>query len=245
MPWKIGLIGTGNLAAFWAREITRNRENTIFVKGSNHDKTTAFCAHHGGQALQENSDVDLYLIAVQNDAIDHVIEELLTNRPVFVCAGFHRSKLPYIGYLYPLQSIHVNRMPRMEEVPFLIDAREELGKLGERFLSSIGATFHHVTTEKRVQSHLAAVFINNFGYFILKEGLKLGNKVLPTESFMPLLHKTVENALSMEDLQTGPARRNDRLMMEEQLQLLNTIDPSLADLYQHISQKIFQKHHEL
>jgi predicted short-subunit dehydrogenase-like oxidoreductase (DUF2520 family) len=245
MPWKIGLIGTGNLAAFWAREIIKHRETVVFVKGSNNEKTIAFGSQHACAALEENSDVDLYLIAVQNDAIDQVIAELPTHRPVFVCAGFHRSNLPHVGYLYPLQSIHVNRMPRIEEVPFLIDAREELGKLGEKFLSSIGATFHHVTTEERLHSHLAAVFINNFGYFILKEGLALGNKVLPTEMFLPLLHKTVENALSEEDLQTGPARRNDRLMMEEQLRMLDTIDASMADLYRHISQLIVQKYHEL
>ncbi|MFM7664766.1 MAG: DUF2520 domain-containing protein [Bacteroidota bacterium] len=245
MSWKIGLIGTGNLAAFWAREIRRNRENTLLIKGSNIEKTTAFCSQFEGEALQDKSDVDLYLIAVQNDAIDHVIAELPTHRPVFVCAGFHRSSLSHVGYLYPLQSIHVNRMPRMEEVPILIDASEELGKVGERFLSSIGATSHRVTTEERLHSHLAAVFINNFGYFILKEGFELGNKVLPTEMFLPLLHKTVENALSQEDLQTGPARRNDRLMMEEQLRMLDTIDASMANLYRHISQLIVQKHHEL
>ncbi|MFM7388950.1 MAG: DUF2520 domain-containing protein, partial [Bacteroidota bacterium] len=50
---------------------------------------------------------------------------------------------------------------------------------------------------------------------------------------------------SQEDLQTGPARRNDRLMMEEQLRMLDTIDASMVDLYRHISQLIVQKHHEL
>jgi hypothetical protein len=245
MPWKIGLIGTGNLAAFLAREITQDPQNNLFVKGSNHDKTKAFCALYACEVLQEHHGIDFYLVAVQNDAINHVIEELPTNRPVFVCAGFHRSNLPHIGYLYPLQSIHINRMPRLEEVPFLIDAREEQATLGARFLSSIGATAHLVTAEERLHSHLAAVFINNFGYFILKSGLELGAQKLAIETFFPLLQKTVENAAAHEDLQTGPARRNDRSMMEEQLQMMEAIDPSMAELYRHISQLIIQKHHEL
>jgi hypothetical protein len=245
MPWKIGLIGTGNLAAFLAREITQDPKNTLFVKGSNNDKTKAFMARYACEALHEHHEIDFYLIAVQNDVIDQIIAELPTHTSIFVCAGFHRCSLPHVGYLYPLQSIHLNRMPRIEDVPFLIDARGDQGKLGERFLSSIGATLQHVTAEQRLHSHLAAVFINNFGYFILKEGLALGNKALPKEMFLPLLHKTVENACSKEDLQTGPARRNDRLMMEEQLQMMEAIDPSMAELYRHICQLIIQKHHEL
>lgn len=245
MPWKIGLIGTGNLATFLVREITRNRETVLFVQGSNHEKTNAFCAQHACEVLQEHHGIDFYLVAVQNDAINHVIEELPTNRPVFVCAGFHRSNLPHIGYLYPLQTIHVNRMPRLEEVPFLIDARGEQATLGERFLSSIGATAHLVTAEERLHSHLAAVFINNFGYFILKSGLELGAQKLAVETFFPLLQKTVENAAAHEDLQTGPARRNDRSMMEEQHRMLDEMNPTMADLYRHISQLIVQKHHEL
>lgn len=245
MPWKIGLIGTGNLASFFAREISKDQGNQLYVKGSNEAKTASFCTVYSCEALQENRLVDFYLITVQNDAIDQVIAGLPKHLPIFIGAGFHRCPSEQVAYLYPLQSIHMNRMPPIQEVPFLIDAQKNNYVLGERFLASIGARYQHVTTEQRLRSHLAAVFINNFGYFILKAGLNIGSRELSPEWFHPLLKTTSANALLVSDLQTGPARRNDLAMMEEQRRMLEEFHPEWAALYDDISQLILRKYHEL
>ena len=35
MSWKIGLVGTGNVAAFWAINLTKATGASLYVKGSN------------------------------------------------------------------------------------------------------------------------------------------------------------------------------------------------------------------
>jgi len=245
MPWKIGLLGTGNLASFWAREITRDKGNRLYVKGSDAFKTGAFCRSYTSQPLVTPHSVDFYLVAVQNDAIDSVIRELPTSKPVFICAGFHQDASPHVGYLYPLQSLHKENLPDIREIPFLIDAKKPLRAVGEAFITSLNASFRNVTTEERLRCHLAAVFINNFGYCILKEGMQLIPGNIEPKMFEPILKNTLSNTLQTADLQTGPARRKDLLMMEKQVELLEKVDPRLVKLYRELSQFILQKYHEL
>jgi len=151
MPWKIGLIGTGNVASFWAHNLKGIVSAELFVRGSSPEKTGSFVTTHGLIELDAQA-VDVFLICVQDRNIASAITALPEHTPAFICAG--------------LFSIH--------------------------------------------PSHLAAVFINNFGYFLMKHGLSLAQAHnIPSSLFKPLINQTISNLLLDKDLQTGPARRND------------------------------------
>ena len=84
MSWKIGLVGTGNVAAFWAINLTKATGASLYVKGSNSAKTIEFSNTYGIDAEDENSGVDCYFVCVQDRNISEVIESLDVSIPVFI-----------------------------------------------------------------------------------------------------------------------------------------------------------------
>jgi len=245
MPWNVGLLGTGNLATLFAREIQKNGQYRLLVQGSTPEKTEAFCQIHRTEALEIPGPVDFFLVTVQNDRIDSVVAKLPQHIPIFICAGFHQSVCENVGYLYPLQSIHRACLPDIEQIPFLMDVPIAFRDLGRGFLESMGINIQIVTAEERRKCHMVAVLLNNFGYFLFKEGLQMTPPSLDPSLFTPLLQQTLTNALSNGDLQTGPARRNDQGMIQAQELLLGEHSPHLLPLYQLISEQIRKKYHEL
>jgi len=97
-------------------------------------------------------------------------------------------------------------------------------------------SYTEASEEARFAAHLAAVFINNFGYFTMKRGLSLAEtKDLPADLFKPIIEKTMANLFIQGDLQTGPARRNDlETIAKHQVKLSG----SSRELYDFISNSI-------
>ena len=245
MSWNVGLLGTGNLATLFAREIQKNDQHGLFVQGSTVEKTEDFCKIHGAFKLDAQSPVDFFLVTVQNDRIDSVVATLPPNIPIFICAGFHQSALENVGYLYPLQSIHRACLPEIEQIPFLLDVPSAFQDLGREFIERLGTNAHIVSSEERRMCHMAAVMLNNFGYYLFREGLQMVPPSLDVTLFTPLLQQTLKNALSNGDLQTGPARRNDQDMIQDQEQRISEHSPHLLGIYQLMSEQIRKKYHEL
>ena len=79
MPWKIGLIGTGNVASFWAHNLKGIDSVELFVRGSSPEKTRSFVTTHGLIELDTQA-VDVFLICVQ----DRNIEDMLRNYQTFL-----------------------------------------------------------------------------------------------------------------------------------------------------------------
>ena len=245
MPWKIGIIGTGNVASFWVKTLSKFPELDICVKGFTSSKTDFFIENQKVNPLKDNTEVDFFLLAVNNDAIDNVLQELPTKIPVFICAGFHATTLSHAGYMYPLQSIHLMDLPELKEVPFLVEFNADIAEIGRKFLAYIGAKYQETTTKNRQLAHTAAVFLNNFSYFICKEGFRLLPPDISKELFKPIVKKTFDNIFINKALQTGPARRKDIKMIQEQQEFLQLNHPEVAELYRTMTELIQQKYHEL
>jgi hypothetical protein len=245
MPWKIGIIGTGNVASFWVKALKNFPELEIFAKGHTLGDTDFFIKNQEVKPLNRNINIDFYLLAVTNDAIDMVLQELPPTIPVFICAGFHASTLPHVGYMYPLQSIHLNDLPELNDVPFLVEFNSLNAEIGQKFLNRIGAIYQETSTETRHLAHTAAVFLNNFAYYICTEGLRLVPPDLSKELLKPMVHKTFVNIFKNIDLQTGPARRKDIKMIQEQQEFLQLHRPEVAELYRTLSHLLQKKYNEL
>jgi hypothetical protein len=94
--------------------------------------------------------------------------------------------------------------------------------------------------EARFASHVAAVFINNFGYFVMNQGIAHARShQIPVNLFESLISKTTSNLLISKDLQTGPAKRNDVITMDKHKALLSG---STLALYEYLSTQIKNNH---
>ena len=222
MSWKIGIIGTGNVASFWTSNLRRHSAVEIKAKGSNKEKTESFCSLFKIETLSQDSQVDCYLICAQDRNVASIIENLDGDIPTFICAAAYdlkKAKGENFSILYPLQSIEAGNLPSFEEVPFLVENPSDI--LIE-FVKSFNLSYYHVNYQQRIAAHATAVFLNNFSYFINKQGLNYANsQELPLELFKPLIKKTFDNIFIDKDLQTGPAKRNDKETIKTHLGILS------------------------
>jgi predicted short-subunit dehydrogenase-like oxidoreductase (DUF2520 family) len=149
------------------------------------------------------------------------------------------------GVFYPLQSFSKYRNVDFSGIPICIEAHHaatllKLQQLAQRLSSSV----HQVNSEERKTLHLAAVFVNNFvnhfytiGYEIL-QGKKLDFNLLK-----PLILETAVKIDSMNPMeaQTGPARRNDQAVINDQLNMLHD-QPEFQKIYSFVSESIYHIH---
>lgn len=243
MSWKIGLIGTGNIAAFWATNLTKVKGVTLYVKGSDLTKSIEFSTTYGIHLADEKSAIDCYFVCVQDRNICEAIASLEDSIPVFVCAGlFSISTYQHrpIGIIYPLQTIQAQALPSIDEVPFLCEFNKKAHEFGNKLLMQLSLNFTMLNEEARFASHLAAVFINNFGYFVMKKGIKHAEShQIPVDLFEFLISKTVSNILKNNDLQTGPAKRNDVVTIEKHKEMLRG---QSLELYEFLTAQIKSDH---
>ena len=224
MSWQIGLIGTGNVATFWAKLLNNQPGITIYVSGITQAASLQFCSSLNIVNTTSLGDCDFFLVCVQDSEIKNALEHLPRDKAIFICTAlFSIADLPEynLGIIYPLQTLRKEVDTTIDQVPFLCEFKETNQMLGEAFLNKIAARYTHCSEKDRFIAHASAVFINNFGYYIAKQGLALAeSQNLSFELFKPLIEKSKSNLLIEKDLQTGPARRNDQETIAKHLSIL-------------------------
>ena len=246
----VSIIGAGNVAFHLTRAFIKN---TIQVKQI-YNRTLSK-AERIGEAnsirftdkISELEKADLFVIA----ASDRAIEELSMHIPFDDVMVVHTSgtipmealKGSYRkGVLYPLQTFSINRNLDYDDIPFFIEAEneddsEQLMKLAERVSNKVKL----LNSEQRAKMHLAAVwgcnFVNHMYYLAEQEAKKAG---LPFDYLRPLIEETANkiNDLSPYEAQTGPAKRNDKVIIEKHLNLIN--DPLYNNIYKELSESIIK-----
>lgn len=99
-------------------------------------------------------------------------------------------------------------------------------------------------SQARKRIHLAAVFANNFSNYMFTISKQLcDDNNLSFDLLKPIIKETAEkiNYMSPEEAQTGPARRNDHMIMETQEAQLNS---DLREIYRMISKSIQNKYNQ-
>lgn len=195
--------------------------------------------------------IDLLIICVSDDALSTVIEAIPTGlKSVVHTSGsistdIFNDKFENYGVFYPLQSFKKTREIDISDVPILIEANnhafeERLKKIALRISNRVEI----MDSEDRKYLHLAAVFANNFVNHLATEAYGiLENKNIDGSLLQPLLLETVlglENSHPRE-MQTGPAKRNDKEVIKKQEELLK-LNPKLQSLYRQLSQQIMQRY---
>jgi predicted short-subunit dehydrogenase-like oxidoreductase (DUF2520 family) len=246
--FKVVLLGGGNLAIHLAKAF-QNSEGIDLVQVYNRNlKSISF--------LQPNIEItstisalkpaDIYIICLADSAIESISNLLNTNNSIVVhtSGGIDLDVLKKHnrrGVIYPLQSFTKDLPLNFSYVPLCIEANS---RQDEDLLKLLGLKISNqclvISSEQRQKLHLAAVLVNNFvnHLYYLAESICIANE-LPFELLRPLIEETVSKLekVSPFDAQSGPAKRNDGLTIENHLALL---DEDQKKIYQSLTQSILK-----
>lgn len=254
---KIVLIGSGNVATAFARNIKERNEASsqytiLQVYSPNKTHAEELARQVDCEAISDckliRQDADLYLFAVKDAALEEVVAQIPTNEGMWVHTSgsmsmdVFASRTNRYGVLYPLQTFSKGRYIPLCDVPLFLEchAEEDLPTL-EALAMSLSHQVHRLDSTQRRTLHLAAVLACNFTnhLYALSANL-LEAKGLSFEYLLPLIQETTAKLshLSPREAQTGPAIRFDTNIIYKHLQMLEG-NPSLQTLYKQMSESIY------
>ncbi len=249
---NIFILGSGNVA--WHLSVALKNAghhiDGVYSRNINHAEELA--QKLGTKAFDQleniSSDSDLYIISVSDKAIEPIARNLLVNKPVVHTSGsvaMHvLAKFAQYGVFYPLQTFSRERIVDLKKVPFCIESNTpELFNVLEKLALDISDIVVPMSSEKRMQCHLAAVFANNFvNHFYTHAKKILNENQLSFDLIKPLIRETALKAIEIgpEHAQTGPARRGDQNVLQYHMELLS--DESLKKMYSFVSDSIMKKY---
>ena len=181
--------------------------------------------------LSKLKEADVYILAVSDDAIETLSEQLpFENRLVVHTSGstslYAIDKKHKRGVFYPLQTFSKEAEVDFKNVPLCIEAlkKEDLKVLKE-LAEAIGSKAHKVNTDQRQALHLAAVFVNNF----TNQLYRIAHEITESQGaefdiLKPLIKETAHKIESLSPYlaQTGPAKRNDKKTIKRHLKSLES-----------------------
>ncbi len=244
---QVVVIGTGNVATVLSKLIVAKGHTIIQVVGREMENALSIAIPIGAKASDAiatiTPDADIYIIAVNDDAIANVAKQLqLNNKLVVHTAGsINKQVLSQVsnnyGVLWPLQTLRKETI-EIPDIPFVIDAsNDESINMLEHFAKSLSSMCFRANDEDRIQLHVSAVVVSNFTnhLFALVEDYCVAEN-LDFKLLLPLINQTIQqlDKDSPKNLQTGPAIRGDFETMNKHVEILEKY-PSLKELYKAMS----------
>ncbi|OFE42329.1 Rossmann-like and DUF2520 domain-containing protein [Acinetobacter towneri] len=255
---RISLIGAGRVAHHLAHVLNAQHQ-IVQIYSRSLDKAQHLAAQVGAEAIAEvehlHSDLDLVIIAVSDQAIAQVIQEVHRDlNHVLIVHTSGSTKLDVLrqyharsGVFYPLQTFSLEREIDWSETPLLIEAAlAEDQQLLMTLANSLSKRVYAYTSEQRSSLHLAAVFACNFSNYCYDMAKQLVDAQQVDFSLLyPLIletaHKAIQNAPY--HMQTGPAMRGDHNILNMHQDVLAAGQQhALAEVYALMSQQILTRH---
>lgn len=250
---SVVIIGAGNVAFHIAKALIQNKitvqqifsrtlENVRKVGEANNVAYT--------NKISELEKADLYIIATSDSAIEEVsssipFEDTLVvhtsgSMPMNTLKGNYRK-----GVLYPFQTFTTNRLMRYDNIPFLIEAENKADeKALFQLCQKISKEVHVINSEKRANVHLSGVWISNFVNHMYYVGEQICKEnEIPFDVLKPLILEVANKVQDLEpyDAQTGPARRDDQIVIHKHLEMID--DSRLQLIYKLLSDSIQRTYH--
>jgi predicted short-subunit dehydrogenase-like oxidoreductase (DUF2520 family) len=197
-----------------------------------------------------NTVADLYIIAVKDDSMAEIIDRLHVAKGMVAHTSGSMdmtvlSKFINYGVLYPLQTLSRNKQIDFKAVPLCVEANTSDNEFVLNTLSiSISDKVIKVNSQQRMSLHIAAVFTTNFTHHLFV----IAAKVLTREGLdfivmKPLLEEAFNKAMQsgqlLKVLQTGPAVRGDKTIIDKHLQQLD-YDSMYQSVYRLLSESIMK-----
>lgn len=252
-PRRIAIIGSGNVATQIALAASaagmqvvavysRTKQNAEVLAGRLDNCLATDVCH----ALP---DADFYIIAVKDDAIPGIAQQLVEVHPDalvvhtagsvgmdVLCKHFVRC-----GVVYPMQTFSRDRVLDFAIVPIFVEGSQAAVTENLRtFAEQLSRRVTVLDSEGRRYLHLASVFACNFVNHCYDKAFGIcAEHGIDPMVLLPLIDETAAkvHSLSPHNGQTGPARRGDTTVIDGQRALLND-NPELRRLYDSLSASI-------
>jgi len=243
---KVVLLGAGNVAIHLAKAFT-NAKGIDFVQRYN--RSTKNNRYFNSNIpvtndVQNLAKADVYIIAINDDSISAFSKTLSLNEGLIV----HTSgSIPLTsmtnklkrGVFYPLQSFSKDLELDFKNIPVTIEAEfENDNELLYKLACSISKNVYNINSKQREKLHIAAVFANNFSNYMFTIAKNICDKNnFSFDILKPLIFETANklNYLDPEQAQTGPAKRNDKKVIQKHLSQLKN---EKKEIYSLISNSI-------
>lgn len=246
---SISIIGSGNVAFHLGRAFRGQITiNTVYSRNAKSGQELA--NELSAKFTSKIADIplsDLALICVNDDEIGNVIDQLSIEQSVAYTSGsVGLNQLPQrddLGVFYPLQTFSKNRETNIFEVPFFIEATNEVfaqDLFDLAWMLSRKVSFANSTDRKNL--HVAAVMVNNFvNHLNLLAKDFTESKNLNWDHLKPLIKETAAKLqdINPSDSQTGPAIRGDESTISSHLDLLGG---NTKEIYKLLSESIQKQH---
>lgn len=250
---NVVIIGAGNVATCLAKALKNKGFCIEGIYSRNIQNAQELTRLVGGIATDNihevSIDADLYIIAITDDAIELISNQIKVNGLVVHTSGSTAlnalSNNKRFGVLYALQTFTKNTDVNLLQVPFLVEANNYNDELLLITLAKLLSDNVQVaTTPQRQNLHVAAVFANNFSNHMFAIAKMLVEEhQLSFDLLKPLILQTAKNAVELNPLnvQTGPAIRRDGLTLSTHIEVLHQ-KPEFRQIYEILSQSIRQVH---
>ena len=246
------IIGSGNVAHFLAHILTEKGLTISQVHSRNSVSGNSLALKANAKFEEEITSInaEVIFIAVQDEQIESCLKQL-PNSSILLYTSGTIDLAPIFpqncGVFYPLQTFSKNNYSIPFNGPILLDDKnEEVNNYAIQLCSILNLSYQITSSDERKNIHLCAVFLNNFINHIACIGLsEAKERKIDSSLFAPLLKKTFENILSNDPFenQSGPAKRNDKIIINEHIALL---DGNSKTIYHLITESILAKNgHEL
>jgi predicted short-subunit dehydrogenase-like oxidoreductase (DUF2520 family) len=243
------LIGAGKVASALGPALSNAGIKWLQVYSRDPEKSAVLARKINAEPLTSlnkvNSDVDFILVAVSDDAISSVSDQLPSGPAVFHTSGSRTikdlGKHSARGVFYPLQTFTYDSTPVFTEIPFCIEgSNENVTRTMEVLIDSLGAKSYRLDSSQRSTLHLAAVIANNFTNHLWGWSRKLLKESgTNPEILHPLMKETLRKALADDPflVQTGPAARGDIKTIQSHIAMLEGL-PDIQNIYRQITTSI-------
>lgn len=250
----IVIIGSGNAAAVLGRKFKAAGHNILQIYSRNAAAASELAYEWDTESTNYksliNKNADVYLIAVNDDAIDDVTDDLnlpgkvVAHTAASVPKEVLKNVSAHYGVFYPLQSLR-KEMTVLPDVPVFVDGSDDMAK---RKLEELARSISKEQTgvagdDARARLHVAAVVVSNFTNHLYKLAEDYCKKEgIDFKQLLPLIEETAQRlkTVSPATAQTGPGSRHDKETIQRHLDLLKG-HPQLKNIYLLLTESIQQR----
>jgi len=244
---SVSILGSGNVATHLAKALAAAPDVVIrqlYSRKADAIQEPPFSAAiiHD---LNDLADADVYLLAVSDDAVTTISNQLpFSGRlvvhtsgslPIDVIDGKNRR-----GVWYPLQTFSKSKEVDFSTIPICVEAEETAdADLLVTLARKISHSVQVLSGEQRKALHVAAVFACNFTNHLYAQAADICRQnQLDFGLLKPLIRETADKVMTLSPMeaQTGPAKRHDQVTLDLHRRFLG--DTPRAKLYEILTQSI-------
>jgi len=248
---NIVILGSGNVATLLGIALFKAGYDIkqVWSRNKMHAEALANLLHTSftNDIRQIDSSADLYLISISDDAIPSLMSKLNSFEGIVVhtsgSTSIHifKNKFSRYGVFYPIQTFSKEREADLKKTPILLEASDPKTYEALKLIAlSISDHVQQCSSDQRRTLHLAAVFACNFTnhLYTIAQSLLEANQ-LDFDLLRPLIAETALKVqkLSPNQVQTGPAVRNDLITINSHLKQLEN-QPGFLEIYRLLSEQI-------